>query len=241
MKPKYYITIIALFSCLLVLGQSKKSEYVYNQRDTSEYSSVISEYQLDSSGHILLINYDSVGKITAKYTMNTLELGKKEGPFEKYDSFGRLKMKGYYKNNLYHDTVLCFYPSGKLKRFMLFFSGKEVARNCFLENGNETECTAFNNSNEFYKMLQLEFRKATSQINYPKESLELGEQGKVFVSFVITEKAKITDVRIERGVSEELDKESKRIVRNLKPEFPFIEDGEPISVKCRTPINFTLH
>lgn len=241
MKPNYYITLIALFSCLLVLGQSEKSEYIYNQRDTCDYSLVISEYQLDSSGHILLINYDLVGKMTAKYTMNKLEFGKKEGPFEKYDSLGALKMKGNYKNNLHHDTVLCFYPSGKLKRFMLFFFGKEVARNCFLENGNETQCTTFSNLDDFNTMLYLEFRKATSQINYPKESLELGEQGKVFVSFVITEKAKITDVRIERGVSEALDKETLRIIRILNPEFPLIEEGEAVPTKIRVPINFTLH
>ncbi len=75
---------------------------------------------------------------------------------------------------------------------------------------------------------------------YPKEAQEKGEQGSVFVSFVIDKEGNVSDSRVVRGVAPSLDKEAMRVV-NLMPQWePGKKDGKPVNVMYTVPINFTL-
>lgn len=77
-------------------------------------------------------------------------------------------------------------------------------------------------------------------LNYPEDAMMLGEQGRVYLSFVVEKDGSISNVNIERGVSESLDREAKRIIRS----FPKWKAGEDAYGKARTrvslPINFVL-
>lgn len=77
-------------------------------------------------------------------------------------------------------------------------------------------------------------------VEYPETSIDMDEQGKVYLSFVVDSDGKISDVRVEKGVSKDLDRESKRVIRmmpNWKPQYC---NGRPVATKCRLPIIFTL-
>ncbi|KAF0237128.1 MAG: periplasmic protein [Prolixibacteraceae bacterium] len=80
-----------------------------------------------------------------------------------------------------------------------------------------------------------------SGINYPDEAKKNGIQGKVFVSFVIDEKGKVTNAKIERGVEPSLDKESLRVVNELKTWIPGKEKGKVVKVAYTIPINYALN
>lgn len=78
-------------------------------------------------------------------------------------------------------------------------------------------------------------------LSYPEMSMEMGEQGKVYLKFVVEKDGSITNVEIIKGVSRDLDNEAKRLVRAM----PGWKPGESKGIKCRSsftmPINFELN
>ncbi|MCJ8292638.1 MAG: TonB family protein [Crocinitomicaceae bacterium] len=78
-------------------------------------------------------------------------------------------------------------------------------------------------------------------VNYPEISRELGDQGRVYVTFVVEPDGSITGVGVMRGgVTEELNREAKRLVRNMPKWTPGSVKAQPVRARCRLPITFTL-
>lgn len=79
-----------------------------------------------------------------------------------------------------------------------------------------------------------------SEINYPEIIRQAGIQGKVYVQFVVEKDGSISAIEVKRGVDKELDREAKRIIRQMPKWIP----GETKGLKVRThvmlPINFVL-
>lgn len=75
---------------------------------------------------------------------------------------------------------------------------------------------------------------------YPEEALINGDQGKVFIEFIVNTDGSVSDITMLRGVSREIDKESMRVIA-LMPAWISAElDSEKVRAKCRVPINFYL-
>jgi protein TonB len=78
-------------------------------------------------------------------------------------------------------------------------------------------------------------------LQYPEISMEMGEQGKVYLKFVVEKDGKITNVEVIKGVSRDLDNEAKRLIRTM----PGWKPGESKGLKVRSsftmPINFELN
>lgn len=77
-------------------------------------------------------------------------------------------------------------------------------------------------------------------LQYPETSVENNEQGKVYVEFVVEVDGNITNIRILRGVSRDLDREAKRIIRAMPQWKPGEKDGKKVRTRMRLPIKFTL-
>ncbi|MBK6832215.1 MAG: energy transducer TonB [Flavobacteriales bacterium] len=84
------------------------------------------------------------------------------------------------------------------------------------------------------------YNDLTDMIRYPDIDISGGKQGKVFVSFVVNESGEVTSVEVLRGVSRTLDAEAVRVVRKLKRWKPGVDNGHPVKVRYRLPINFKL-
>lgn len=80
-----------------------------------------------------------------------------------------------------------------------------------------------------------------SNIQYPETSIDMDEQGKVYLSFVVEPDGSITGVKVERGVSRDLDREAKRVVRSMPKWVPGEAAGKKVRTRCRLPIVFTLN
>lgn len=79
-----------------------------------------------------------------------------------------------------------------------------------------------------------------NNIEYPEISIDMEEQGRVYLSFVVETDGSISNVQVERGVSKDLDREAKRIVRSM-PKWEAGEvGGKKVRTKCSLPIVFTL-
>lgn len=77
-------------------------------------------------------------------------------------------------------------------------------------------------------------------IIYPKEAIEKGIQGKVYVSFVVTKNGEIANCKIARGVDESIDVEAVRVITELPEWTPGKNKGQSVNVRYTVPINFKL-
>lgn len=77
-------------------------------------------------------------------------------------------------------------------------------------------------------------------INYPEVSMELGDQGRVFIEFIIEKDGSLSGVKVLRGVSNELDAESVRVVSKMKDWTPAIYKRKYVRARARIPINYIL-
>ncbi|WP_107040324.1 energy transducer TonB [Brumimicrobium mesophilum] len=80
----------------------------------------------------------------------------------------------------------------------------------------------------------------SSNINYPDISMELGDQGRVFVQFVIEKDGSLTNIEVLRGVSDEIDEESIRVIAIMPAWTPAIYKRKYVRARARMPINYIL-
>ena len=79
-----------------------------------------------------------------------------------------------------------------------------------------------------------------ANVKYPQTAIEMNEQGKVYLSFVVELDGSITNIKIVRGVSSDLDKEAKRLVRKMPKWKAGEAKAKKVRTNCRLPINFRL-
>lgn len=77
-------------------------------------------------------------------------------------------------------------------------------------------------------------------IEYPQLAIEMGEQGIVYVQFVVNTNGSIEQVKIRRGVSDALDAEAKRVVKKMPRWVPGEQAGKPVRVRFTLPVHFRL-
>ena len=77
-------------------------------------------------------------------------------------------------------------------------------------------------------------------LKYPAEAIRDGVQGKVMVDFVIEKDGSVTDVRVLKGVSEELDAEALRVVSASPKWKPGRVNGSKVRTSLTIPVEFKL-
>jgi len=78
-------------------------------------------------------------------------------------------------------------------------------------------------------------------VKYPPIAKENDITGKVFVTYVVNKKGKVTSVKVVRGVDKYLDAEAVRVVKLLPYTTAGKQRGLPVNVQYTIPINFTLN
>ena len=77
-------------------------------------------------------------------------------------------------------------------------------------------------------------------LKYPVDAIRDGVQGKVMVDFIIEKDGSVTDVRIVKGVSEELDAEALRVVSASPKWKPGRMNGQKVRASLTVPVEFKL-
>jgi TonB family protein len=75
---------------------------------------------------------------------------------------------------------------------------------------------------------------------YPEEALINGEQGTIWVEFVVWNDGKVKKVKVVKGVSRSLDREAKRVVRHMPNWTPGEQAGKAVNVRYTIPIKAKL-
>jgi periplasmic protein TonB len=77
-------------------------------------------------------------------------------------------------------------------------------------------------------------------VEYPELSREMGEQGTVYVQFVVNSDGTIQDVVVVKPVSDLLNKEAIRVVKSMPAWAPGEQAGKKVRVRFTLPINFRI-
>ena len=84
----------------------------------------------------------------------------------------------------------------------------------------------------------------TDNLQYPSEAKDDGEEGTVFVDFVIDPKGKVQDVvatdAVNDNVNLALKNESVRVVSSMPAWKPAMHKGKPVSAAYSLPVKFQL-
>ena len=79
-----------------------------------------------------------------------------------------------------------------------------------------------------------------NNIRYPEIAKEKKLEGKVYVRFVIEKDGAISNVKVIRGVSPELDNEAKAVIASMPKWEPGKQNGSPVRVSYTVPVYFAL-
>lgn len=77
-------------------------------------------------------------------------------------------------------------------------------------------------------------------ISYPEIAREMGEQGTVYVQFIVNSDGSTTDIKVLKGVSHSLDEEALRVVKLMPNWIPGICNGQAARIRVIVPIAFKV-
>ena len=94
---------------------------------------------------------------------------------------------------------------------------------------------------EFHGGMNALMRHLSTNIVYPKESMDANEQGRVLVAFVVEKDGSISDVKIAKSSGfDRLDAEAARVIREMPAWVPGKHEGEVVRARFVLPVNFRL-
>lgn len=78
-------------------------------------------------------------------------------------------------------------------------------------------------------------------VHYPEVATANGDQGTVYVQFVVGKDGMVTDTRVLRTLSPALDQEALRVINKMPRWEPGRQRGKPVRVSYTVPIRFQLN
>lgn len=80
----------------------------------------------------------------------------------------------------------------------------------------------------------------SSNLTYPESAKNNKIEGTVYIEFVVSSIGKITEAKVKKGVSSDLDAEALRVVSGMPDWIPAEKDGKNVAAQMMLPINFKL-
>lgn len=79
------------------------------------------------------------------------------------------------------------------------------------------------------------------KIRYPEDAIRFGDEGTVYVTFIIEKDGSVSNVEVIRGVTHSIDREAKRVVRKFPNWKPAENAYGKVRTRVRLPIVFQLN
>ena len=77
-------------------------------------------------------------------------------------------------------------------------------------------------------------------VKYPEAAENAGTQGRVIVQFIVEADGSITNVKVLKNVSDEIDAEAVRVINAMPKWKPGKQNDKPVRVKYTIPVTFRL-
>ena len=84
------------------------------------------------------------------------------------------------------------------------------------------------------------FEYLSKNIQYPEVAKKNSIQGRVLVSFIVEKDGSISNAKVEKSVEPSLDEEALRVVTLMPKWVSGKQNGEPVRVKYKVPVTFSL-
>jgi TonB family protein len=203
-------------------------------RSNATYFSIRSKEKVDSSKYTIKKFY-----FNGQVAMELFFLNKKIQQEKTYYENGQLKWSIDFDNEEYK-KIVSYWRKGQLKRNDLFEKGKLVDGKCYDPVGKQIIHTDFEVMPIFPGGDDSLGRFLSNQLQFPKDAKGNYLEGKVIVGFIVSKEGYIVETKIEKSARKELDEEAMRVVKLLPKWIPGKQDGNPIDVWFKLPINFEL-
>ncbi|WP_316805997.1 energy transducer TonB [Pedobacter agri] len=103
------------------------------------------------------------------------------------------------------------------------------------------EFTVIQKQPEFPGGIKAFYSFLNENIKYPKEAAKRQIQGRVFLSFIVEKDGSLTNIKVIRGLSYDINDEAVRVLSASPNWNPGIQFGVPVRVRYNININFSLN
>jgi periplasmic protein TonB len=166
----------------------------------------------------------STGKLSS--TENYVN-GKREGEASYFNSTGHLGRRSEWRN----DTILESITYDSI--------GSQIEKLTYKDRHQIGRDSVYEEINPAYPGGEAELLKFLAQnLKYPREMLELGMNGRVYIQYVIEKDGSVSNVFPIRGLSYAFQNEAMRVVKLMPNWSPGYYNGNPVRVKYTLPILF---
>lgn len=167
--------------------------------------------------------------------------GKEEGPDSMWFENGQIKSINFFMSGKKEGPAKTYYQDGKIKREEIFSDGLLKTGKCFTQAGADTVYFPAKTTPEFHGGDQALNQFVVQHMKYPRKALKNRIEGLVVVQFIVETNGKISDPKVVRKISPELDAESLRVVQLMSGQFsPATLEGQAVSFKYILPLRFGL-
>ncbi len=176
-----------------------------------------------------------------------------------WDSLGNLVVsngEGTYRNALFHNDKLV--EEGTLTKgfrtglWITSNSERVLYKDTYNDEGKLISGVSYDDKGKSYKYTEFEedatFKGGMAAWNsflarnlkYPLEAKRYGEEGNVYLTFIIDENGDIKDEEISRGVSRSCNEEALRVLKRSKKWIPGKQRGQPVTQRMNLRVVFRL-
>lgn len=124
---------------------------------------------------------------------------------------------------------------------------KEIANNNIIAGNGKTDGNVAKKIFERVEVMpqfpggEAELQKYLEKnIQYPVVDIEMGNQGRVVIRFVVDKDGNIKNLQLQSGVSPNCDKEAMRVIQNMPKWIPGKQNGEAVQVYFTVPVLFRI-
>ncbi len=245
---------VVLGALLLLAGAARAQQHPAYPYKTTEYLGEFGQQLPGAEGAMRRIErtfrdslsgtervYNAAGKLQVITPYADMAHQVKLGPRTTYYESGELHTKDDYVGAKRNGEFVVYYPQGRVKRRETYVADERKTAECFAPDGSPVPYYPYEvmpvyergGNDEIVRAIQMNTR-------YPPQALRNQEQGRVFVSFVVSAAGTVENVRIVKGVSASLDAETLAAVRKLRAFQPGRLDGEPVAVSFTLPITYAI-
>ncbi len=150
----------------------------------------------------------------------------------------RINMMKTKKTKIKMWKLLAMLPA--LTVFVLTSTAQDISKTKSKANAQETPLTAVEQMPEFIGGMDAMFTYLSKELKYPEKAVKDKTEGKVFIEFTVEKDGTITDQKVLKGVTAEMDGEALRVVSAFPKWKPGKNKGVDVPVKMVLPINFKL-
>lgn len=131
-------------------------------------------------------------------------------------------------------------PSVKKNKGKVQTKNHKSNRSQSLNNSNEKVLVVAQKMPEFFGGKSALRKYISQNLKYPERARKQGKTGRVFVSFVVRKDGSISNAKILKGVSSDIDAAAIELINHMPKWQPGSQREKAINIRITLPINFLL-